>query len=138
MILAPSAPGTGRGGSGVWFEVEDVDAAYAERTAEGFAFNEEPFDIPPGKLVTINDPDGKHHRPDRQLDGRDARPRRLAARAAAMALAAFLVGLVLFLAGDVVWMLSRRREEPLDLRLTGGLVFGGVAVMGLGLALLNA
>ncbi len=58
VILAPSAPGTGRGGSGVWFEVEDVDAAYAERTAEGFEFNEEPFDIPPGKLVTINDPDG--------------------------------------------------------------------------------
>ena len=38
--------------------MEDVAAAYAERTAEGFEFNEEPFDIPPGKLVTINDPDG--------------------------------------------------------------------------------
>ena len=58
LILAPAASGTGRGGSGVWFEVEDVAAAYAERTAEGFAFNEEPFDIAPGKLVTINDPDG--------------------------------------------------------------------------------
>ncbi len=55
-----------------------------------------------------------------------------------MALAAFLIGLLLFLAGDVVWMLSRRRDEPLDLRLTGGLVFGGVALMVLGLVLLNA
>ena len=25
VILAPGAPGTGRGGSGAWFEVEDVD-----------------------------------------------------------------------------------------------------------------
>jgi hypothetical protein len=55
-----------------------------------------------------------------------------------MALIAFLVGLALFLAGDVVWVLSRRREESLDLRLTGGLVLGGVAIMVLGLGLLNA
>ena len=26
--------------------------------ARGYTFNEEPFDIPPGRLVTINDPDG--------------------------------------------------------------------------------
>lgn len=58
VILAPSSPGTGRGGSGVWFEVEDVEAAYRELTARGYTFNEAPFDIPPGKLVTINDPDG--------------------------------------------------------------------------------
>lgn len=31
---------------------------YAELTARGFAFNEPPFDIPPGKLATINDRDG--------------------------------------------------------------------------------
>ena len=58
LILAPSSPGTGRGGSGVWFEVESVDEAYRERLADGFQFNEEPFDIPPGRLVTLNDPDG--------------------------------------------------------------------------------
>ena len=58
VILAPSAPGTGRGGTGVWFEVDDVDAAYEERQEHGFDFNEAPFDIPPGRLVTINDPDG--------------------------------------------------------------------------------
>lgn len=58
LILAPGAPGTGRGGSGVWFEVENVDAAYQERLEQGSVFNEEPFDIPPGRLVTALDPDG--------------------------------------------------------------------------------
>jgi predicted enzyme related to lactoylglutathione lyase len=58
LILAPGSPGTGRGGTGVWFEVESVDDAYRELTARGYAFNEPPFDIPPGRLVTINDPDG--------------------------------------------------------------------------------
>lgn len=59
LILAPSSPGTGRGGTGVWFEVDDVDRRFAEMKAEGFAFNEAaPFDIPPGRLVTLNDPDG--------------------------------------------------------------------------------
>jgi predicted enzyme related to lactoylglutathione lyase len=58
VILAPASEGTGRGGSGVWFEVEDVEQAYRGRVAGGFTFNEEPYEIPPGKLVTINDPDG--------------------------------------------------------------------------------
>ena len=58
LLLAPSSEGTGRGGTGVWFEVEDVQAAYEERVGRGYAFNEEPMAIPPGKLVTINDPDG--------------------------------------------------------------------------------
>ncbi len=58
LILAPAAPGTGRGGSGVWFEVESVDATYHELKDAGFSFNEAPYDIPPGRLVTLNDPDG--------------------------------------------------------------------------------
>jgi catechol 2,3-dioxygenase-like lactoylglutathione lyase family enzyme len=58
LILASAAAGTGRGGSGVWFEVENVEEAYRERLAQGFTFNEEPFDIPPGRLVTALDPDG--------------------------------------------------------------------------------
>ncbi len=58
LILAQSSRGTGRGGSGVWFEVANVDEAYKELTGRGFAFNEAPFDIPPGRLVTLNDPDG--------------------------------------------------------------------------------
>jgi predicted enzyme related to lactoylglutathione lyase len=58
LILAPSSPGTGRGGTGVWFLVDDVDQSYRELGAEGFKFNEAPFDIPPGRLVTLFDPDG--------------------------------------------------------------------------------
>ena len=29
-----------------------------ELTARGYRFNEEPYDVPVGRLVTINDPDG--------------------------------------------------------------------------------
>ena len=58
VILGPAKPGTGRGGTGVWFHVDSVDEAYRERVARGYRFNEEPYDIPPGRLVTINDPDG--------------------------------------------------------------------------------
>ncbi len=58
LHLAPATPGTGRGGTGVYFHVEDVDSAYQELTARGYTFNEEPYDIPVGRLVTINDPDG--------------------------------------------------------------------------------
>ncbi len=58
LILAPSAPDTGRGGSGIWFEVESVPETYRELSDQGFQFNEPPYAIPPGLLVTINDPDG--------------------------------------------------------------------------------
>ena len=58
LILGQAAEGTGRGGTGVWFEVDNVDEAYRDLRARGFAFNSEPFEIPPGRLVTLNDPDG--------------------------------------------------------------------------------
>ena len=58
LALAPGAPGTGRGGTGVYFEVDDTDEAYAELKARGYQFNEEPFDTPGGRVVTLNDPDG--------------------------------------------------------------------------------
>ena len=58
LLLASASEGTGRGGTGVWFAVEDVQSAYEELVGRGYSFNEEPMDIPPGKLVTINDPDG--------------------------------------------------------------------------------
>ena len=58
LILAPGSPGTGRGGTGCWFLVDSVDEAYKELGAKGFTFNEPPFDIPPGRLVTLKDPDG--------------------------------------------------------------------------------
>ena len=56
--LAPATPGTGRGGSAVYFYVPSVDEAYAELRGRGYAFNEEPYDIPVGRLVTLYDPDG--------------------------------------------------------------------------------
>ena len=58
LLLAPGTPGTGRGGTGVYFHVDSVDEAYKELKARGYTFNEEPYDIPPGRLVTLNDPDG--------------------------------------------------------------------------------
>jgi catechol 2,3-dioxygenase-like lactoylglutathione lyase family enzyme len=58
LLIVLSSPGTGRGGTGIWFEVESVDESYAELRVEGFTFNEAPFDITPGRLVTLNDPDG--------------------------------------------------------------------------------
>jgi predicted enzyme related to lactoylglutathione lyase len=58
LILAQSSAGTGRRGTGVWFLVDGVDEGYRELGVEGFAFNGPPFDIPPGRLVTLFDPDG--------------------------------------------------------------------------------
>ena len=58
LLLAPGTPGTGRGGTGVYFNVESVDEAYKELTTRGYQFNEAPYDVPVGRLVTINDPDG--------------------------------------------------------------------------------
>ena len=58
LILAPAGPDTAHGGTGVWFEVDDVVIAYADKKSEGFVFNEEPFAIAPGWLVTLADPDG--------------------------------------------------------------------------------
>jgi catechol 2,3-dioxygenase-like lactoylglutathione lyase family enzyme len=43
LHLAPGAPGTGRGGTGVYFHVDDVEAAYQALTARGYRFNEEPM-----------------------------------------------------------------------------------------------
>jgi predicted enzyme related to lactoylglutathione lyase len=42
----------------VYIHVADVDAAYQELTARGYRFNEAPYDIPVGRLVTLTDPDG--------------------------------------------------------------------------------
>jgi predicted enzyme related to lactoylglutathione lyase len=58
LILAPAAQGTGRGGTAVWFEVPDADEAYRELTERGYEFNGPPFDILPGRLVNMLDPDG--------------------------------------------------------------------------------
>lgn len=58
LFLAPGSAGTGRGGTAVCIAFADVDAAYRERVERGFRFNEEPYDVPTGRFVTINDPEG--------------------------------------------------------------------------------
>jgi len=57
LLIAPGAPGTGRGGSAVCFAVENVDIAHRERASRGYKFNEEPYDTPAGRFVTIMDPE---------------------------------------------------------------------------------
>jgi hypothetical protein len=44
-----------------------------------------------------------------------------------------LVGLALFLAGDVMWLARNTMSRPMDIRVTGSLVGLGVLVMGAGL-----
>lgn len=46
----------------------------------------------------------------------------------------FLGGLALFVAGDVLWLLRNTFNRPMNLRLTGGLVGGGIAAISMGLA----
>jgi len=53
-----TAPGSRRAGTAVYFHVDDVDAAYKELSERGYTFNEEPYEVPVGRLVTRNDPDG--------------------------------------------------------------------------------
>lgn len=45
----------------------------------------------------------------------------------------FLVGLVLFVVGDVLWLLRNTFDRPMNMRLTGSLVVGGVAMISVGL-----
>lgn len=40
-----------------------------------------------------------------------------------------VVGLALFVAGDVLWLLRRRQGRPLNLRFTGTLVAAGVLLV---------
>jgi hypothetical protein len=35
-----------------------VDQAYGELCERAYALNSEPFEFPPARLVTLNDPDG--------------------------------------------------------------------------------
>ena len=58
LMIAPSAVGMGRGGTSVLFQVESVDATYAEALGKGYVFNEEPPEPLEGKFVSLNDPDG--------------------------------------------------------------------------------
>ena len=49
---------------------------------------------------------------------------------------AFLVsGMVLFLIGDLLWLIQVTLSRPMNLRQTGGLVLGGVVLIAIGLLL---
>jgi hypothetical protein len=50
-----------------------------------------------------------------------------------LTLALFVTGLVLFVAGDVLWFARHMRDRPMDVRLTGALIGGGVLIIGLGM-----
>lgn len=50
-----------------------------------------------------------------------------------LALALFIGGLILFVIGDVLWLLRNTFNRPMNLRITGGLVGSGVLLICLGL-----
>lgn len=50
----------------------------------------------------------------------------------------FLAGLALFVAGDALWLLRNTFKRPMNVRVTGGLVAGGVLLMVIGLVILVA
>jgi hypothetical protein len=45
------------------------------------------------------------------------------------------LGLALFIAGDVLWLVRRARGRPIELRVTGTLVLAGVAIFFVAVAL---
>lgn len=51
----------------------------------------------------------------------------------ALSMLLMLAGLALFVVGDVLWLLRNTFSRPMDMRVTGTLVFGGVGLMSLGL-----
>jgi hypothetical protein len=46
-----------------------------------------------------------------------------------------VVGLALLVAGDVFWLMQRRRGRAMDLRVTGGLIAAGIALVGVAMVL---
>jgi len=56
----------------------------------------------------------------------------------ALTLPLMLTGLVLFVVGDVLWLVRNTFKRPMDVRVTGGLVGAGVLLMGAGLITLIA
>jgi hypothetical protein len=45
----------------------------------------------------------------------------------------FVVGLLLFLVGDVLWLIRTTFNRPMSMRLTGGMVAVGIALISVGL-----
>ncbi len=50
-----------------------------------------------------------------------------------LTLALVVGGLVLFVVGDVLWLVRNTFDRPMNLRVTGSLVGVGIALMSLGL-----
>lgn len=51
----------------------------------------------------------------------------------AIVLVLFVVGLAMFVIGDLLWLLRNTFNRPMNLRVTGTLVGGGVALLSVGL-----
>lgn len=45
----------------------------------------------------------------------------------------FLAGVVLFILGDILWLVRNTFSRPMDLRLSGGMVAAGIALISTGL-----
>jgi predicted enzyme related to lactoylglutathione lyase len=58
IMLMRGTPETGRGGSQLVFHVASVQDAFERLAPIGVRFHGEPVDLPPGKYVSFEDPDG--------------------------------------------------------------------------------
>src|SRR5436309_304836 len=58
LMLMRGQAEIGRGGSQIVFHVDNVMAAFQRLGALGVRFHGEPVDLPPGKYVSFEDPDG--------------------------------------------------------------------------------
>lgn len=50
----------------------------------------------------------------------------------------FGIGLVLFVVGDVLWLIRNTFDRPMNIRVTGGLVGSGILLLSAGLVALVA
>lgn len=50
----------------------------------------------------------------------------------------FGIGLVLFVAGDILWLVRNTFDRPMNIRVTGGLVGSGILLLSAGLVALVA
>ncbi|MDA0364649.1 MAG: hypothetical protein O3B31_01095 [Chloroflexi bacterium] len=46
----------------------------------------------------------------------------------ALMLSLAVSGLVLFVAGDILWLMRRRQNRPMNLRFTGTLIAAGITI----------
>ncbi len=58
IMLMKGAPDAGRGGSQLVFHVSSVQSVFDRLAPIGVRFHGEPVDLPPGKYVSFEDPDG--------------------------------------------------------------------------------